>query len=96
MVYRDMASTIARRRQPAITIRSAKAVERLALLTRDGRSQAQVIEEALERMPLPAPQRDREAIIASIREIIASIPKGSFPTMAEIDDELYDENGLPR
>lgn len=55
----------------------------------------QVIEEALERMPLPPP-RDREAIIAEIHEILASIPKGSFPTMAEIDEEMYDENGLPR
>lgn len=90
-----MGSPTARRRQQPITIRSTKAAERLALLTRDGRSQAQVIEEALDRMPLP-PVKDREAIIASIRAIVASIPKGSFPTMAEIDEELYDENGLPR
>lgn len=89
-----MTST-ARRRQQPITIRSAKAAERLALLTRDGRSQAQVIEEALERMPLPPPE-DRDAIIARIRAIVASVPKGSFPTMAEIDEEMYDENGLPR
>jgi antitoxin VapB len=91
-----MATTTARRRQQPITIRSTKAAERLALLTRDGRSQAQVIEEALDRMPLPTLQRDRETIIASINEILDSIPKGSFPTMAEIDDELYDEYGLPR
>jgi hypothetical protein len=91
-----MATTTARRRQQPITIRSTKAAERLALLTRDGRSQAQVIEEALDQMPLPALRRDREIIIASINEILDSIPKGSFPTMAEIDDELYDEYGLPR
>jgi hypothetical protein len=46
-------SETARRRQPPITIRSAKAAARLGLLTRHGRSQADVIEEALERMPLP-------------------------------------------
>ena len=38
-----MSSTSARRRQPQITIRSEKAVARLALLTRDGRSRVQVI-----------------------------------------------------
>ncbi len=85
----------ARRHQPPITIRSAKAAERLALLTRDGRSQAQVIEEALERMPLPPPT-DRDAIIARIRAIVASVPKRSYSVMAEIDDEMYDEYGLPR
>ena len=88
-------TTTARRRQPPITIRSAKAAERLALLTRDGRSQAQVIEEALERMPLP-PVANRNELIAEIREILASVPKRAFPTMAEIDAELYDADGLPR
>ena len=94
-----MVSMTARHRQPAITIRSDKAVARLALLTRDGRSRVQVIEEALERMPLPrasVPAAEREAIIARIRAIVASVPKGSFPTMAEIDDEMWDENSLPR
>ena len=88
-------SAIARRHQRPITIRSGKAAERLALLTRDGRSQAQVIEEALERMPLP-PVADRSAIIAEIRKILNSVPKRPYPTMAEIDAELYDANGLPR
>ena len=88
-------SAIARRHQRPITIRSAKAAERLALLTRDGRSQAQVIEEALERMPLP-PVANRNELIAEIREILASVPKRAFPTMAEIDAQLYDADGLPR
>ena len=89
----------ARRHQPPITIRSTKAAERLVLLTRDGRSQAQVIEEALDLMPLPPPPpspEDRAAIIAEIRAIIASVPKRNYPKMAEIDEEMYDENGLPR
>ena len=85
----------ARRRQPPITIRSAKAVARLALLTRDGRSQAQVIEEALERMPVP-PATDRAAVVAEIGAILGSVPKRAYPSQAEVDDALYDENGLPR
>ena len=94
-----MASTPARPREPAITIRSEKALARLALLTRDGRSRRQVVEEALEQMPLPpAPlsAAEREAAVASIKELVASVPKGGFPTMAEIDAEMWDEDGLPR
>lgn len=89
------ASRTPRRQQRGFTIRSDHALARLALLTRDGRSQAEVIEEALDRMPLPA-ERDREAFLAEIAAIQARIPKGSFPSMKEIDAELYDENGLPR
>lgn len=40
----------ARRRQPPITIRSARAVSLLRQLTANGRSQADIIEEALEHM----------------------------------------------
>ena len=82
----------ARRRQPPITIRSAKAVARLALLTRDGRSQAQVIEEALERMPVP-PANDRAAILGEIAAILGSVPRRAYPSHTEIDDALYDESG---
>ena len=89
----------ARRRQPAITIRSDKALARLALLTRDRRSRTQVIEEALERMPVPRaplPAAEREAIIARIRAILASVPKRRYSAMAEVDAEMWDEDGLPR
>ena len=87
--------TPARRQQRAITIRSDHALARLALLTRDGRSQVQVIEEALDRMPLPK-ARDPDAFRAEIDAILATVPKRKYPTMAEIDAELYDEDGLPR
>lgn len=43
-------SQIARRHQPPITIRSARATALLRRLAVDGRSQADIIEEALERM----------------------------------------------
>lgn len=85
-----------RRKQRAITIRSNHALKRLELLARDGRSQVDIIEEALDRMPLPKPGRDREAFIAKIKAIQASIPQGTFPSMAEIDAEMWDEDGLPR
>lgn len=42
-----------RRSQKQITIRSDRAAALLKLLTRDGRSQVSVIEEALDRMPDP-------------------------------------------
>jgi hypothetical protein len=43
-------SQTARRRQPPITIRSERATALLRRLTSGGRSQADIIEEALERM----------------------------------------------
>ena len=89
-------ATTARRRQPPITIRSERAVARLALLTRDGRSQAQVIEDALERMPLPKPQIDKAAIRADIAAIVARGRALPGKSMARIDAEMYDENGMPR
>lgn len=86
----------ARRQQRAITIRSDHALARLALLARDGRSQVQIIEEALDRMPVPKPLCDREERRSRIEALLATVPKRKYPTMAEIDAELYDEDGLPR
>jgi hypothetical protein len=86
-------TSAARRHQPPITIRSERARARLELLTRDGRSQAQVIEEALERMPLPGATLGREEKIARIDAILARVPQRTYPTMVELDAELYDEDG---
>ncbi len=88
--------TAARRQQPAITIRSARAAARLALLTRDGRSQAQVIEEALDQMPLPAPRVDRRAVQAEIAAIVARGQHLPARSMAAIDAEMYHADGMPR
>jgi hypothetical protein len=57
----------ARRQQPPITIRSARATELLRRLAVGGRSQAQIIEEALERM---AAQRQTlaEALAPTVRQ----------------------------
>lgn len=85
--------TPVRRQQRAITIRSDHALARLALLTRDGRSQVQVIEEALDRMPLPKQQADKAVRRARINAILATVPKRPYPTMAELDALEYDDEG---
>lgn len=93
-----------RRKQPPITIRSARATELLKKHTATGRSQAQVIEEALERLPEPMPEPvdprfTPEAIairVAKLRALLAHIPPHPIGTMAAFDAEEYDEDGLPR
>ena len=85
--------TPSRRQQRAITIRSNHALARLALLTRDGRSQVTVIEEALDRLPLPRPITDRAERRARIEAILARVPKQAYPTMAELDAENFDDEG---
>lgn len=83
-----------RRAQQPITIRSDRAAQRLALLTRGGRSQASIIEEALERMPLP---QDAEAELrARIEAILDQAASVSVPSMAAFDAREYDEDGQPR
>lgn len=87
-----------RRKQPSLTIRSARAIERLRLLTRDGRSQAKVIEEALERMPLPATgDLDSDEVIAKLEALSRRIaPRLRWRSMEAFDEAHYDERGLPR
>lgn len=83
-----------RRAQQPITIRSDRAAQRLALLTRGGRSQASVIEEALERMPLPQDaEAELRARIEAILDQASSLPA---PSMAAFDVREYDEDGQPR
>jgi antitoxin VapB len=85
-----------RRKQPALTIRSARAVRRLKQLARDGRSQAAIIEEALDRMPDPGPPMDENHMatrMAELAAIIARIPKHDAWTMKEFDAVEYDEFG---
>lgn len=82
-----------RRQQRAITIRSDRALARLALLARDGRSQVEIIEEALDRMPLPKPAVGREERRARIEAILAQVPMRAYPSMAELDTENFDDVG---
>jgi antitoxin VapB len=87
-----------RRQQTPITIRSDRAAARLALLTRTGRSQAEVIEEALERLPAEPELTDakarRERIDELSRRFAAGRPR--FRSMKEFDEATYDERGLLR
>ena len=89
-------STTAWRRQPPTTIRSARAIARLALLTRDARSQAQVIEDALDRMPLPEAAGDLALWRADVERLLAGVDRDGVPTMAAFDAAECGENGLPR
>jgi hypothetical protein len=85
-----------RRAQQPITIRSDRAAARLALLTRDGRSQARVIEEALERMPVPQPADEVAERLARIERTLDRFAAGDVPSMAEFDAREYDDRGNPR
>ncbi len=88
-----------RRQQATITFQSDRAKARLALLTRDGRSQAQVIEELLDQAPLPHPRLSPEQLAeaqARLEKILDRIDAATKMTMAEFDALEYDENGNPR
>ena len=86
-----------RRKQAPITIRSDRAAARLKLLARDGRSQAEIIEEALDRLPVPAGvAEERQHWRSELDELIARVPKDSILSMKEFDALEYDENGDPR
>lgn len=85
-----------RRAQKPITIRSDRAAARLALLTRTGRSQARVIEEALDRMPVPADLDEEAARRARIMATLDRLAAAGIPNMVEFDAAEYDEHGLSR
>lgn len=86
-----------RRAQQPITIRSDRAALRLSILTRDGRSQAQVIEEALDAMPEPLIGDEHADRVARIDAIIAQLrQRTDIPSMAEFDAREYDARGNPR
>ena len=85
-----------RRTQRPITIRSDKAATLLAAHTRDGRSQAEVIEEALERLPRVERQLDLDARVANLLSEMARLRGEGIPTIAEFDAREYDEDGNPR
>lgn len=87
-----------RRQQTPITIRSDKAAAKLALLTGTGRSQAEVIEDALDRLPAPGnDEEDGERFIEELLEIgRRARARSHIPTMEEFDAATYDERGLLR
>jgi hypothetical protein len=89
-------TAVPRHRQTPISFRSDRAARLLAKLTQSGRSQAQVIEDALEKAVDEAQPLSVEEKIARIDAIV--LPGHGLPgkTYREIREEMYDENGLPR
>ena len=86
---------VPRSRQTPISFRSDRVAELLAKLTRDGRSQAQVIEEALAKETETAPKLTPEEFIAQVDAIVRPAHGLPGPSFKEIDDAMWDENGLP-
>jgi antitoxin VapB len=85
-----------RHRQKPISFRSDEAARLLKQLTLDGRSQAQVIEDALKLAVKNRPQLSREEFIARIDAIVKPNHGRPGKSYREIREEMYDENGLPR
>lgn len=86
---------IPRSRQTPISFRSDKAAELLARLTRDGRSQAQVIEEALAKIASEITPQMIEERNARIDALVRPLHGRTSLTFKEVDDAMWDENGLP-
>lgn len=95
MAYPDPMSETARRRQRPITIRSEKAAALLAQLTRTGRSQAEIIEEALSRMPLPEARPDPDTLVLRIEAILAGGVKPPIDLPA-VEAAMHDADRLPQ
>lgn len=94
--YHSAMTHVPRHRQTPVSIRSDKAHALLTRLTQDGRSQAQVIEEALARAVEEAPQSSRADLIARIDAIVTPNHGRPGASYRELRDAMYDENGLPR
>lgn len=78
-------------------VRSDKAAAILARHVRPGRSQADVIEEALEKLdPAAAREAEIETRMRAIMAIVAKVDPSKISTMAEFDALEYDEFGDPR
>jgi hypothetical protein len=87
---------VPRSKQTPISIRSNEAAQLLSELTKDGRSQAEVIESGLRREKDAKPKLTREEFKARL-DAIAERAKGyTGPSREEIEAEMYDEYGAPR
>lgn len=85
-----------RREQTVVSVRSDKLAARLKLLTRGGRSQAEILEEAIDHVPDEKNEiAERIARIEALSKRIAEKP-ARFRSMAEFDAWAYDERGMPR
>ncbi len=85
---------VPRSKQTPISIRSDKAAALLAQHTQNGRSQAEVIEEALAGLPIEDAAARAKRLYTDLEAIIRAVPHTGL-TFKEIDDEMWDEYGLP-
>jgi hypothetical protein len=87
---------VPRHRQAAVTIRSDRALAALKRLARSGRSQAQIIEDALAKAEADVAPRTIEERFEEIAAIVRPAHGMPGKSFKELDDELWDEHGLPR
>lgn len=89
-----------RRMVPQLSIRSEYAVRRARELARQtGATTTKVVEDALRSYTASATDARKESadLKRDLDAIIAEAAKGGpYPTLKEIEDEMYDEWGLPR
>jgi hypothetical protein len=88
-------TAVPRHRQTPVSFRSDKAAALLARLTRNGQSQARVIEDALEKAAESAPKMTREEFDAQIDAIVRPLHGLEGKTYRELRAEFYDDDGLP-
>ena len=91
-----MMTAVPRHRQTPISIRSDRAARALARLAGDGRSQAQIIEEALDRIEPKMPVLSPDDFYAEIAALVRPLEGKTGPSFKEFDDQMWDEHGLPR
>ena len=86
-----------RRSVPQLNVRSEYAVRRARELARGaGTTTTRVVEDALRAYVLPRHENDAEAL-RKLQEIARRANKGRPPLdWRAIDQEMYDENGLPK
>lgn len=87
-----------RRKQQVVSVRSDFLAERLRLLTRNGRSQAAILEEAVAKLPLPDEGKDEAAWVAELERLLDRVAEQPrrYASMADFDAKEYDERGNPR
>ena len=96
----DRTERTSRRTVPQLSIRSGYAVARARELARQtGSTTTKIVEDALRSYTPKSPEPDqaKDERWAKIQEIVDRAARhGPYPSMKEIDDEMYDEWGLPR
>ena len=88
-------TAVPRHRQTPISIRSDRAARALARIATDGRSQAQIIEDALDQIEPKKPALSPDEFYSEIAALVRPLEGKTGPSFKEIDDRMWDEHGLP-